>query len=43
MIHFGQNGELSTAGTMLVTFMAASTAAILMIAAWLINYMTLLF
>lgn len=43
MIHFGQNGELSMAGTMLVTFMAASTAAILMIAVCLINYMTLLF
>ena len=40
MIHFGNNGELSTAGTMLVTFMAVSTVAILMIVAWLINYMT---
>lgn len=40
MIHFGNNGELSTAGTMLVTFMAVSTVAILIIAAWLINYMT---
>lgn len=40
MIHFGQSEELSTAGTMLVTFMAVSTTAILMIVAWLINYMT---
>lgn len=40
MIHFGNNGELSTAGTMLVTFMAVSTVAILIIVAWLINYMT---
>lgn len=40
MIHFGKNGELSTAGTMLVTFMAVSTVAILIIVAWLINYMT---
>lgn len=40
MIHFGHGGELSTAGTMLITFMAVSTVAILMIVAWLINYMT---
>lgn len=40
MIHFGNGGELSTAGSMLVTFMAVSTVAILIIAAWLINYMT---
>ena len=40
MIHFGENGELSTAGIMLVIFMTVSTAAILIIVAWLINYMT---
>lgn len=40
MIHYGESGELSTAGTMLVTFMSVSTAAILVIVAWLINYMT---
>ena len=40
MIHYGESGELSTAGTMLVTFMSVSTVAILVIVAWLINYMT---
>ena len=40
MIHYGESGELSTAGTMLVTFMSISTVAILVIVAWLINYMT---
>lgn len=40
MIHYGNQEELSTAGTMLVTFMAVSTGVILIIAAWLINYMT---
>lgn len=40
MIHYGESGEMSTAGTMLVTFMSVSTAAILVIVAWLINYMT---
>lgn len=40
MIHYGNNGELSTAGTMLIAFMSVSTVAILVIVAWLINYMT---
>ncbi|MDE5939657.1 MAG: ABC transporter permease [Lachnospiraceae bacterium] len=40
MIHYGNNGELSTAGTMLITFMSISTAAIFIIVAWMINYMT---
>lgn len=40
MIHYGDYGELSTAGTMLVTFMSISTVIILIIVAWLINYMT---
>lgn len=40
MIHYGNDGELSTAGTMLITFMSVSTVIIFMIAAWLINYMT---
>ena len=38
MIHYGNQEELSTAGTMLVTFMAVSTGVILIIAAWLINF-----
>ena len=40
MIHYGNNGELSTAGMMLITFMTVSTAVILVIVAWLIHYMT---
>ena len=40
MIHYGNNGELSTAGMMLIAFMTISTAVILIIAAWLIHYMT---
>lgn len=40
MIHYGNTGELSTAGTMLLTFMAISTAVIFFIVAWLMNYMT---
>lgn len=40
MIHYGERGELSTAGTMLITFMSVSTAVIFIIVAWLINYMT---
>lgn len=40
MIRYGNNGELSTAGTMLVTFMSVSTGTILIVTAWLINYMT---
>ncbi|MBD5474679.1 MAG: ABC transporter permease [Lachnospiraceae bacterium] len=40
MTHYGNNGELSTAGTMLITFMSVSIAVILIIVAWLINYMT---
>lgn len=40
MIHYGNDGELSTAGTMLITFMSVSTGVILVIVAWLINYMT---
>lgn len=40
LIHYGNNGELSMAGTMLIAFMSVSTAAILIIVAWLINYMT---
>lgn len=40
MIRYGNSGELSTAGTMLITFMSVSTMVILVIAAWLINYMT---
>ncbi len=40
MIHYGNNGELSTAGMMLITFMTVSTAVILIIVAWLIHYMT---
>ena len=40
MIHYGKGEELSTAGTMLIAFMSVSTAIILVIVAWLINYMT---
>lgn len=40
MIYYGNNGELSTAGTMLIAFMSVSTMAIFIIVAWLINYMT---
>lgn len=40
MIHYGNNGELSTAGIMLITFMSISSVVILIIVAWLINYMT---
>lgn len=40
MIYYGDGDELSTAGTMLITFMSVSTAVIFIIAAWLINYMT---
>lgn len=40
MIHYGNSSELSTAGAMLITFMSISTAAILIIVSWLINYMT---
>lgn len=40
MIHYGNNGELSTAGIMLITFMSVSAVVILVIVAWLINYMT---
>lgn len=40
MIHYGSNGEVSTAGAMLTTFMSVSTVIILLITAWLINYMT---
>ena len=40
MIHYGERGELSSAGTMLITFMSVSTAVIFIIVAWLINYMT---
>ncbi|MBD5491925.1 MAG: ABC transporter permease [Lachnospiraceae bacterium] len=40
MIHYGNNGELSTAGMMLITFMILSTAVILIIVAWMIHYMT---
>lgn len=39
MIHYGDNGELSTAGTMLVTFMAVSTAIVISVTGWLIHYM----
>ncbi len=39
MVHFGNSGETSTAGEMLITFMAISTVLIMIIAAWLINYM----
>lgn len=40
MIHYGNPGELSEAGTMLITFMAISTVIILIVTGWLINYMT---
>lgn len=40
MIHYGNSGELSTAGMMLITFMTVSTVVILIIVAWLIHYMT---
>lgn len=39
MIHYGNNGELSTAGTMLLTFMSVSTAVVLGVTGWLIHYM----
>ena len=39
MIHYGNNGELSTAGTMLITFMSVSTAVVLGVTGWLIHYM----
>ena len=40
MAHYGSNGELSMAGVMLITFISVSTVVILIIVAWLINYMT---
>lgn len=40
MIHYGENGELSSAGTMLTAFLSVSTAVILGVAAWMMNYMT---
>lgn len=40
MIRFGDKGELSTAGTMLIAFMSVSTVVIFVITAWLIHYMT---
>lgn len=40
MIGYGNGGELSMAGTMLITFMSVATAVILGITAWLIHYMT---
>ena len=40
IIHYGNNGELSTGGSMLITFMSVSTVAILIITGWLMNYMT---
>lgn len=40
LIHYGNNGELSTAGSMLIAFMSVSTVAIFIITAWLMNYMT---
>lgn len=40
MINFGKEGEVSAAGGMLIFFMVFATAAILLIVAWLINYMT---
>lgn len=39
MICYGNNGELSTAGTMLITFMSVSTAVVLGVTGWLIHYM----
>lgn len=39
MMHYGESGELSTAGTMLVTFMSVSTAIVLGVTGWLIHYM----
>ena len=39
MVHFGNSGEISTAGTMLITFIVISTVLIMVIVAWLINYM----
>lgn len=40
MISFGNSGELSTAGTMLMAFMSVSSVVIFVITAWLIHYMT---
>lgn len=40
MIRFGNSGELSTAGTMLIAFLSVSTVVIIAITAWLIHYMT---
>ena len=40
MMHYGENGELSSAGTMLTAFLSVSTAVILGVAAWMMNYMT---
>ena len=40
MIYYGNKGELSTAGTMLIAFMSVSTMAIFIIVACRINYMT---
>lgn len=39
MIRYGNDGELSTAGTMLVAFMSVSTAIVLSVTGWLIHYM----
>lgn len=40
LIHYGESGELSTAGMMLITFMFIATVIILLVVAWMINYMT---
>lgn len=40
LVHYGNSGELFTAGMMLISFMFIATVIILIVVAWLINYMT---
>lgn len=40
LVNFNENNEMSTAATMLITFLVVATIIIIMIMIWLINYMT---
>ena len=42
LVNFNENNEMSTAATMLITFLVVATIIIIMIMIWLINYMTIL-
>ena len=39
LVNFNENNEMSTAATMLITFLVVATIIIIMIMIWLINYM----